>query len=52
MKSRLSAVSFFDSNLGQCLTLSKASLDWCYNCNGGFSKVHKVVQFRKKVSQT
>ncbi len=37
----------FDSNLGQCLTLSKALLDWCCNCNGGFSKVHKVVQFRK-----
>jgi hypothetical protein len=37
----------FDSNLGQCLTLSKASLDWCCNCNRGFSKVHKVVQFRK-----
>jgi hypothetical protein len=37
----------FDSNLGQCLTLSKASLDWCCNCNGGFSTVHKVVQFRK-----
>jgi hypothetical protein len=37
----------FNSNLGQCLTLSKASLDWCCNCNGGFSKVHKVVQFRK-----
>jgi hypothetical protein len=37
----------FDSNLGQCLTLSKASLDWCCNCHGGFSKVHKVVQFRK-----
>jgi hypothetical protein len=33
----------FDSNLGQCLTLSKASLDWCCNCNVGFSKVHKVV---------
>jgi hypothetical protein len=37
----------FDSNPGQCLTLSKASLDWCCNCQGGFSKVHKVVQFRK-----
>jgi hypothetical protein len=37
----------FDSNLGQCLTLFKASLDWCCNCNGGFSKVYKVVQFRK-----
>ena len=37
----------FYSNLGQCLTLSKASLDWCCNCNGGFSTVHKVVQFRK-----
>jgi hypothetical protein len=37
----------FDSSLGQCLTLSKVSLDWCCNCNGGFSKVHKVVQFRK-----
>ena len=37
----------FDSNLGQCLTLSKASLDWCCNCNRGFSKVHMVVQFRK-----
>jgi hypothetical protein len=37
----------FDSNLGQGPTLSKASLDWCCNCNGGFSKVHKVVQFRK-----
>jgi hypothetical protein len=42
----------FDSNLGQCLTLSNASLDWCCDCNGGFSKVHKVVQFRKKVSKT
>ena len=31
----------------ECLTLSKASLDWCCNCNDGFSKVHKVVQFRK-----
>jgi hypothetical protein len=37
----------FYSNLGQCLTLSKASLNWCCNCKGGFSKVHKVVQFRK-----
>jgi hypothetical protein len=24
----------FDSNLGQCLTLSEASFDWCWNCNG------------------
>jgi hypothetical protein len=37
----------FDSNLGQGLTLSKASLDWCCNCHGGFSKLHKVVQSRK-----
>ena len=37
----------FDSHLGQCLTLSKASLDWCCNFNGGFSKAHKVVRFRK-----
>jgi hypothetical protein len=40
-------IIIFDSNLGQCLTLSKASLDWCCNCNGGFSKVYKVVQFCK-----
>jgi hypothetical protein len=37
----------FDSNLRQCLTLSKASLDWCCNCDGGFSKLHTVIQFRK-----
>ena len=37
----------FDSNLSQCLTLSKASFDWCCNCEGGFSKVHAVIQFRK-----
>jgi hypothetical protein len=38
----------FDSNLGQCLTLSKASFDWCCGCDGGFNKVHKVLQFRIK----
>jgi hypothetical protein len=37
----------FDSKLGQCLTLSKASPDWCCNCHGGFSEVHRVVQFCK-----
>jgi hypothetical protein len=40
-------IIFDSSNLGQSLTLSKALLDWCYNCNGGFSKVHQVVQFSK-----
>jgi hypothetical protein len=37
----------FDSILGQCLILSKASLDWCCNCNRGFSKIQTVLQFRK-----
>jgi hypothetical protein len=31
----------FDSSLGQCLALSRASFDWCCNCKGGFSKVQK-----------
>jgi hypothetical protein len=41
----------FDSNFGQYLTLSKASFDWCGNCKGGFSKVHKVIQFRKWITK-
>jgi hypothetical protein len=37
----------FDSNRKEGLVLSKESLDWCCNCNGGFSRVHALVQFRK-----
>jgi hypothetical protein len=37
----------FDSNLSRCLMLSKALFDWCCNCDGGFSKVHAVIQFSK-----
>jgi hypothetical protein len=39
--------TIFDSNLKRGLPLSKESLDWCCNCNGGFSRVQSVVQFRK-----
>jgi hypothetical protein len=39
--------TIFDSNREKGLTLSKESLDWCCNCNGGFSRVQTVVQFRK-----
>jgi hypothetical protein len=41
----------FLSNLGQCLTLSKASSYWYCNCNGRSSKVHKVEQFRKRIAK-
>ena len=37
----------FDSNRKEGLVLSNESLDWCCNCNGGFSRVHALVQFRK-----
>ena len=37
----------FDSNKQKGLVLSKQSLDRCCNCNGGFSRIHALVQFRK-----
>ncbi len=37
----------FDSNKQKGLVISKQSLDWCCNCNGGFSRIHALVQFRK-----
>jgi hypothetical protein len=43
----LIGTTIFDSNREWGLTLSKESLDWCCNCNGGFSRVQTVVQFRK-----
>jgi hypothetical protein len=39
--------TIFDSNREKGLTLSRESLDWCCNCNGGFSRVQTFVQFRK-----
>jgi hypothetical protein len=37
----------FDSNLLNAMPLCKESLDWCCNCDGGFSQVQAVLQFRK-----
>ena len=39
--------TIFDSNLRKGLTLSKESLYWCCNCNGGFQGVYTISQFRK-----
>jgi hypothetical protein len=37
----------FDSNVSTALTLSQQTLDWCSNCEQGFSRIHMYVRFGK-----
>ena len=37
----------FDSNVPYSMKLTKETLDWCCNCEGGFNRIHTFVRFRK-----